>query len=173
MITPYPLTPELLHEGIGHTCYEYANLMSAASWSLRGDAPWRTNADDAFLLGYRKLGDFLLNKRRSRKGFQGEENPDILALDYLPPGYKPMWTLATWKTEWRAQMNKQLAHLSFIRDKEWVHYKWVPILEDEFRTTWSQFIAAVDYPFKAEFAAQIAHCQAKQGFERIRLVAEE
>ena len=148
MVTAYPLTSQLLHEGIEHTCYEYANLMSAAHWSIHGQAPWRTNADDAFLLGYRKLGDFLLNKKRSRK-FNGEENPDILALDYLPPGYTPAWTLTTWTNEWRNHMNKQLAHLSFIRDKEWIHYKWVPILEKEFRTAWGEFLLAVDNPGQA------------------------
>jgi hypothetical protein len=66
-------------------------------------------------------------------------------------------------------MSKQLAHLSFIRDKEWIHYKWIPILEGEFRAAWSEFIAAVDYPFKREFVAQIAHCQAQPGFEQISL----
>src|SRR6185369_1397079 len=126
MATPYPLTAKLIHKGIEHVCYEYANLMSAAHWTIQGTAPWRTNVDDAFLLGYRKLGDFLLKKTRSTKN--GVELPDILAIDYLKSGYKPKWKLPTWKKEWQAQMDKQLAHVSFIRDKEWIHYKWVPIL---------------------------------------------
>ena len=164
---PYPLTAEIIHEGIGHTCYEYANLMSAAYWTMHGAAPWRTNADDAFLLGYRKLGDFLLNRTRSTRN--GDELPDILALDYLPSGYAPTWTLVTWTKQWRTEMNRQLAHLSFIRDKEWIHYKWVPVLEGEFRAAWAEFLNAVDQQYRGEFAAQIAHCQRKQGFAGIKL----
>jgi hypothetical protein len=64
---------------IEHVVYEYANLMSAAFHSLRGPAPARTHSDDAFLLGYRKLGDFLLLDIRR----YGDE---IIALDYLPIG---------------------------------------------------------------------------------------
>jgi len=30
--------------------YEYGNLRAAAYYSIHGQAPWRTNCDDAFLL---------------------------------------------------------------------------------------------------------------------------
>jgi hypothetical protein len=82
----------------------------------------RTHADDAFLLGCRKLGGFLVRQRRSKKN--GEEQPDILALDYVPSGYTPSWTLPIWTREWRHTMHRQLAHLSYDRDKEWNHRKW-------------------------------------------------
>jgi hypothetical protein len=87
----------MVKRGIEHVCYEYANLMSAAYWSLNGAPPWRTHADDAFRLGYRKMYDFLLRKQRS-KG-KGGEQPDILARDYLPSGYAANWTLSTWERQ--------------------------------------------------------------------------
>jgi len=141
--------------------------MSAAHWDMEGAAPWRTHADDASLLGCRKLGDFLLNQRRSTS--HGQELPDILALDYLPSGYTPGWTLPIWTREWRVPTDKQLAHLSYIRDKAWVHYNWVPKLEKEFRIAWQEFRSAVDPEHKRRFAAEIAKCRRKQGFEGIKL----
>src|SRR5688572_27022589 len=103
MATPYPIDPSLLKRGIKHVCYEYANLISAAHWSLNGQPPWRTNVDDAFLLGYRKLRDFLLKDKRSER--KGVELPDILGCDYLPPsGWVRTWSLPTWESEWQAEM---------------------------------------------------------------------
>ena len=151
-----------LIRGIEHTCYEYANLISAAYWSMHGEAPWRTHADDAFLLGYRKMHDFLLFKTRSTQK-NGDELPDILALDYLPSGYIPTWTLPTWTTEWRRAMDRQLAHLSYEREKSWDHRKWVPKLEKEFREAWALFLQAVDPQYKKEFSKQITHRQRKLG----------
>ena len=65
--------------------YEYGNLRAAAYYSIHGQAPWRTNCDDAFLLGCRKLGDFLMRDERSKNRGQeldareqnarGEQNP--------------------------------------------------------------------------------------------------
>jgi len=40
-------------------------------------------------------------------------------------------------------MNKQLAHLSYDRDKEWDHTKWVRKLRQEFQTAWTGFTAAI------------------------------
>jgi hypothetical protein len=138
--TPYS-HGSMLIRGIEHTCYEYANLMSAAYWSIHGAAPWRTHADDAFLLGYRKMHDFLLHKTRSKR--RNGELPDILALDYLPTnlptGYVPNWSLPTWTREWRDAMDRQLAHLSYEREKSWDHRQWVPTLEKEFRKAWRLF----------------------------------
>lgn len=164
-----PFSPDnkQLARGIEHICYEYANLMSAAHWDMIGRAPWRTHADDAFLLGYRKLGDFLLNQRRSRTN--NKELPDILALDYLFAPNIITWTLPTWTTEWRCAMNKQLAHLSYIRNKSWIHYDWVPQLETEFRIAWRKFRRAIDPKYKKRFAREIAKCRRKQGFAGIRL----
>ncbi|MBZ5620167.1 MAG: hypothetical protein LAQ69_15790 [Acidobacteriia bacterium] len=88
---PFTPDPNQLRRGIEHICNEYANLMSAAHWDMKGSAPWRTHADDAFLLGYRKLGDFLFNKNRLT--VKNQECPDILALDYLPSSCTPNWTL--------------------------------------------------------------------------------
>jgi hypothetical protein len=167
MVTPYPLNPAVLKRGIEHVCYEYANLISAAYWSINGEAPWRTNVDDAFLLGYRKLRDFLFKAKRSER--KGLELPDILASDYLPRGFAPTWTLPTWESEWQTEIDKQLAHITFERDKEWNHEKWAPPLELEMRTAWADFLAVVEAQHKPEFAAQLAHCQGKPGFRALRL----
>jgi hypothetical protein len=156
-----------LARGIEHICYEYANLMSAAYWDMNGSAPWRTHADDAFLLGYRKLGDFLLAPNRSK--LQGQELPDILASDYLPLGCTGSWTLPTWAKEWREPMNKQFAHLSYLREKVWVHYDWIPQLVEEFRIAWQEFLHAIDPKYKLAFEAEIEKCRRKPGFEGIRL----
>lgn len=135
--------------------------------SINGQPPWRTNVDDAFLLGYRKLRDFLLKDKRSERN--GRELPDILATDYLPGGVPRTWTLPTWESEWQAEMDKQLAHITFEREKEWNHLKWVPKLEREMRTTWAEFLAVVDPQHKTEFTTQLAHCCGKAGFSSLSL----
>lgn len=66
-------------------------------------------------------------------------------------------------------MDKQLAHITFEREKEGDRLKWVPTLESEMRTAWAEFLDAVDPRNKPEFIAQIAYCQAKQGFSGIKL----
>jgi hypothetical protein len=167
MATPYSLSPAVLTRGIEHVCYEYANLISAAHWSIHGQAPWRTNVDDAFLLSYRKLRDFLLKDKRSKR--DGRELPDILASDYLRPHFTRTWTLPTWESEWQAEMDKQLAHITFEREKEWNHLKWVRRLEREMRTAWSEFLASVDPQHKPEFTAQLTLCKGKPGFSALRL----
>lgn len=168
MATPYGITPVLLKRGIGHLCYEYANLISAAHCDLHGQAPWRTHCDDAFLLGYRKMRDFLLRDKRSER--RGVELPDILARDYMPSGFTRAWDLPTWEREWQTEMDKQLAHITFERDKEWNHTVWVPKLESEMRAAWAAFLKAVADPaYKAEFHSQLAICQSKPGFGSVQL----
>lgn len=66
-------------------------------------------------------------------------------------------------------MNKQLAHLSHIRDKVWVHHNWVPKLEKEFRIVWQKFRRTLDAKYKRRFANEIAKCRRKQGFAGTRL----
>jgi hypothetical protein len=99
----------------------------------------------------------------------GVELPDILALDYLPTQAKPTWALPTWRKEWAAAMDKQLAHLSYERDKAWVHHQWVPILEKEFRQAWTKFRRLVSVKYKKAFTAEIAKCRKKHGFRAIKL----
>jgi hypothetical protein len=70
--------------------------------------------------------------------------------------------------EWQAEMDKQLAHITFERDKEWNHLKWVPTLESEMRTAWGEFLAVVDPQHKREFTEQLAYCQGKPGFSALR-----
>jgi len=106
MATPQPISYPYF-AAIEHVVYEYANLMCAGFYSIHGDASWRTNADDAFLLGYRKLGDFLMND-------YPRKDDDILALDYLPAGTPRTWYLPTWEG-WRPHMNKQLTHIAYAR----------------------------------------------------------
>jgi hypothetical protein len=158
--------------GIKDVVYEYGNLIASAHYSMNGHAPWRTNCDDAFLLGCRKLDDFLTKDSRSAR--YGQEQPDILALDYLPAGAVREWELPIWKGEWRDAMNKQLAHISYSRDKEWNHRIWVPQLEREFREAWLKFRnAVVDSEYKKEFDKQLADCQAKPGFDTVTLERSE
>lgn len=66
-------------------------------------------------------------------------------------------------------MNKQLAHLSYSRDKAWVHYNWVQKLEKEFRIAWQEFRRALDPKYKRRFATEITKCRRKQGFGGITL----
>lgn len=66
-------------------------------------------------------------------------------------------------------MNKQLAHLSYIREQVWVHYDWVPKLEKEFRIAWQQFRRAIDPKYKRHFATEITKCRRKPGFAGIKL----
>lgn len=155
--------------GIEDVVYEYGNLLVAGHYSMRGQAPWRTNCDDAFLLGCRKLDDFLMkDKRTVRK--DGRELDDVLALDYLPVSAPRTWELPIWTAEWREAMNKQLAHIAYSRDKEWVHFKWVPQLEEEFRKAWRNFRnAIIDPDYKKEFDQQVISCQAKAGFDTVIL----
>jgi hypothetical protein len=155
-----------LIEGIRHVVYEYGNLMAAGhfSISIEGKAPWRTNCDDAFLLGCRKLGDFLLSKGRSKRC--GQELDDILALDYLPQNFIQTWELPVWSNEWRDAMNKQLAHISYTRTKVWVHETWVPSLLKEFNGAYWDFQDAItNQDFRAEFDRQFQECQSKEGFK--------
>jgi len=153
-------------DAIEHIVYEYANLISAYRYSMNGQAPWRTHADDAFLLGYRKLGDFLL------KQYPRYED-DVLALDYLPAGVIRSWDLPTWRREWRNHMNKQLTHVAYTRvlaPREWNHVEWNPTLVREFRAAWKAFLASIsDSAFVDGFDKQIDYCQAKDGFESIEL----
>ena len=159
----FVLDRRLRIKAIKDVVYEYANLMAAAYYSMHGDAPWRTNCDDAFLLGCRKLGDFLRKDKRSKRD-------DVWALDYLPTNATPTWELPIWTTEWRNAMNKQLAHITYFRDKEWIHSMWVPKLELEFNKAWWDFretIANKDY--SGEFDTQLAFCEDKGGFGNIGL----
>jgi hypothetical protein len=150
-------------DAIRHIVYEYRNLMVAGHYSMRGLVPWRTNCDDAFLLGCRKLEDFLMKNDRSklRRGNVYQELDDVLALDYLPPGAGRNWALPIWSAEWRGAMNKQLAHIAYTRDKGWNHLIWVPKLEAEFNKAWWDFRESVtDDDFNKEFDKQIQVCQA-------------
>jgi hypothetical protein len=168
MPKPFKPTPQHLDAGVIHICYEYANLMSAAYWDMHGCAPWRTHADDAFLLGCRKISDFLLRRTRSRLR-NGDELPDILARDYIAPKAKPNWALPLWTYEWQKAMDKQLAHLSYVRDKPWNHHQWVPRLETEFRKAWGKFRRSLDPKYKKAFTTEIAKCRQKPGFAGIKL----
>lgn len=149
---------------IEHLVYEYANLMSSAFHSLNEAAPSRTHCDDAFLLGCRKLGDFLLADTRK----YGDE---VIALDYLPVRSPRLWRLPIWESTWRAPMNRQLTHITYTRVRDpqaWDHRKWVPKLEAEFRDAWKSFWGTVtDREFLEEYRRQINHCRNKQGFAEI------
>jgi hypothetical protein len=164
-VTDPPPTKDEKSKAIEHVVYEYANLMAAAFHAMRETGPVRTHSDDAFLLGYRKLGNFLLNDDRVKD--------DVLALDYLAVGSTRTWGLVTWSQEWRSTMNKQLTHITYERVRQpkiWDHRKWTPKLEREFRDAWKMFWdAVIDTDFKAEYDKQISICRGKRGFANIVL----
>jgi hypothetical protein len=148
---------------IHHVAYEYANLTSACHHSLSGQAPWRTQCDDAFLLGYRKLRDFLLGDPASRY------MDDVLAMDYLPPGAARNWELPIWERLWHKQMNRHLTHIAYARVTEqartWDHTRWLPRLRPEMQAAWSAFLNAITDPdYRAEFDAQLAPHRGKPWF---------
>jgi hypothetical protein len=154
---PVPYTPssEELLRGVEYVVHEYANLLSAAHHSLYGRPPWRTHCDDAFLLGCRKMEDFLLRTRRSVSPDRKRELDDVLALDYLPQGFAIDWELPTW-ARWRGPMNKQLAHIAYTHEQSWDHTRWVPQLRDEFRLAWAAFLGAItDETYRDAFAAHL------------------
>jgi hypothetical protein len=148
--------------------YEYANLMAASHYSIHGSTPWRTNCDDAFLLGCRKFDEFLMRDKRTTN--RGQELDDVLAIDYLPQDSNRTWSLPLWTRQWKDAMNKQLAHIAYSRGKKWNHMEWVLRLEAEFRTAWWRFQGAVvNAGYRQEFAGQLASCQNKKGFKRMML----
>lgn len=149
-------------DAIRHIVYEYGNLMAAGHYSVHGQPPWRTNCDDAFLLGCRKLGDFLHDEGTG---------DDVLSRDYLSPNLVQRWDLPIWKKEWRRVMNKHLAHITYARvsysGQEWNHQIWVPKLLREFNSAWWDFREAVSDPdYRVEFDQQVEACQTKDGFTR-------
>jgi hypothetical protein len=157
--------------------YEYGNLMAAAQFALKNIPPWQTNCCDAFLLGCRKVGDFLLATER-RKTRKGQELDDVLALDYLPPDTRRMWDLPIWTAKWRDDMNKYLTHITYRRAENreakrlphWDHTVWVPRLRGEFNKAWWDFREAVtDGEDCAEFDRQFRECEVKSGFETVNL----
>jgi hypothetical protein len=142
--------------------YEYRNLMMAGYYSMRGSAPWRTNCDDAFLLGCRKVGDFLMDD--TRLTYNGKELDDVLAIDFLPSTASRSWSVPIWNTEWRDAMHKQSAHIAYTRTKGWNHTKWVPQLQAEFNKAWWDFRDAVtdlDYVQEFDKYLQLAEASAE------------
>jgi hypothetical protein len=155
---PIPYVPDRFDRlnAVVHVAHEYAILVSAAHHSLYGQAPWRSHCDDAFLLGCRKMDDFLVKKQRSLNYDKAKEVDDVLALDYLPADFPIAWELPIWSKEWRSVMNKQLAHISYKRDKQWDHTIWIPRLLPEFKTAWAKFFESiVDQDYREEFSKQL------------------
>ena len=158
---------------IGDLVYEYANLMAAAHFGLKGDPPWRTNCADAFLLGCRKLGDFLMKDKRF--------DDDVLAMDYLPLGATRTWNLPIWIGVWQTDMNKYLAHITYRRTEDrdalglphWNHTDdniGVRPLRNEFNKAWWDFRESVtDSDFCAKFDEELRECETKEGFEVVNL----
>jgi hypothetical protein len=46
--------------------------------------------------------------------------------------------------EWQAAMDKQLADITFERDKEWNHALWVAKPESEMHTAWARHLSGED-----------------------------
>lgn len=129
--------------------YEYTGLLSAAHYTLFGAAPWRAHAEQAFLIHYRNLDDFLLGT---------VDSGPILAEHYLEPGRAPEWALPTWRSEWREAIRTRLNGLGYHRltEKPWMPHVAIPRLDLEVREAWRLFYGAVTDPeYRKEFARQV------------------
>ena len=128
---------------------EYTWLLSAAHYTLFGAAPWRAHAEQAFLLHYRNMDDFLLG---------ATERDEILAGHFLAPEQVRPWDLPTWRAEFRGPVRSRLDHLGYHRltESAWVPHKSLPRLDAEIREAWRQFYDAItDAEYRREFVRQV------------------
>ena len=130
--------------------FEYTWLLSAAHYTLFGAAPWRAHAEQAFLVHYRNVDDFLLG---------GGDSDGILAEHYVEPGREREWSLPSWRGEWREAMRTRLGNgLGYHRltEKPWTPHVAIPRLDAEAREAWRLFYGAVTDPeYRKEFARQV------------------
>src|ERR1035441_3239548 len=108
MVRIQPSEAQLL-KSVEYVVYEYANLVSATA-ARQVAPPINTHLQDAFLLSCRKLAGFFLTAKAD------VTQHDIVAEDFTesPQPY----TLPEWQ-KWKIAMDKQLAHITWKRDKGW------------------------------------------------------
>jgi hypothetical protein len=108
--------------------------------------PINTHISHAFYLNCRKLADLFQNKL-------GPDKDDITAEHYLPGFYVPLPVF----TNWRVLMNKQLAHVTYARDKSAreIDRSACEALYKELKDAWREFRKGlVGGLYEAEFKNQ-------------------
>jgi hypothetical protein len=151
-----PSESELL-KSVEHVVYEYANLVSAVGRDV--PAPINTHLQDAFLLSYRKMADFFLTP------ISKVTKHDIVAEDFtvsLQPYALPEWT------SWATAMNKQLAHITWKRDRSWDGSKLGPF-RLELEAAWKLFLANLKPTYQDRFREEIDKKKRCPGFEKLDL----
>jgi hypothetical protein len=116
--------------------------------------PINTHVSHAFYFDCRKLADMFQNRL-------GPDRDDIAAEHYAPGFYAPLPVVTTW----RVPTNKQLAHVSYARDKSAreIDRPACGELFKELRETWRQLRKAlVGGLYEAEFKYQIRRRMAPQ-----------
>ena len=139
---------------VHHVVHEYANFVSSAEMVRHGtdiygthfQPPINTHVSHAFYLNCRKLADFFQNRL-------GPDKDDILAEHFLP-GYRAALPICD---GWRTPMNKQLAHVTYYRDKSSREIDSAACMElyRELKSTWRDFRTGLPEPFRSEFVRKI------------------
>ena len=155
-------------KAIHHVVHEYANFVSSAHMVIKGDhlgkvfeSPINVHLAHAFLLNCRKMADFFdSNGNKSSKD-------DVVAWHYVSTVSFDMLI----SKQWREPLNKQLAHVTYTRDKKPKE----PLKEDqealrkEITEAWTLFLGHLPEPYKTDFGNEIAAANKKQGFEHLTL----
>lgn len=144
--------------------YEYGNLISSGELLQTPlPPPINTHVQDAFLLSCRKMADFFLWKPTTR--YPEPDKHDIVASDFTasPQAY----TLPIWDS-WATAIDKQLAHITWKRDKGWDGSKNKPFME-ELRAAWKLFLANLDPKFQTRFGEELAKRKRDEPYSRLDL----
>jgi hypothetical protein len=78
-----------------------------------------------------------------------------------------VYSLPVW-TEWEIAVDKQLAHITWKRDKHWNGATNTPLMR-ELEVAWKQFLAALDPKYQARFREEINKKKHCSGFEKLDL----
>jgi hypothetical protein len=141
---------------VHHIVHEYANFVSSAEMVLTGrdtegnyfKPPINTHISHAFYLNCRKLADFFENK-----------DSDCIKADHYVASYKT--TLPVFE-QWRKPINRQLAHVTYARDKapKEITQQAQEALYQELKDRWQQFRKALPQPYATEFTKKVAERKA-------------
>ncbi|MEO8127509.1 MAG: hypothetical protein ABJF23_27560 [Bryobacteraceae bacterium] len=149
-----------------HVIYEYANLISSGEMVTTGqhlgkcfDPPINTHLADAFYFSCRKMADFFLSRSK--------EKDDVFASHYVST---VTFDLPVHE-RWRTSLQKQLAHLTYWRDKsaEEIEKPAQAELFNELKTAWVTFLQHLPEPYRTDFDTAIIGANKKQGFEHLDL----
>jgi len=144
-----------LLDAVRHVVYEYSNLVSAQMPRVV-EPPINTHLQDAFLLSCRKMADFFTGTPQKH---------DLNANDYTEKSQ--MYRLPTWE-KWAEAIDKQLAHITWKRDKSWDGSANKPFMA-ELRAAWKLFLSKLDSKYRDRFRDEISKKKQGPGFERLDL----